>query len=135
MGSSLRQRLRRSPPDVVYTPIDVTSLVLTVSDKEEDLFRAIKAGARGYLLKHEDPENIIQAVQPVADGGLILSPHMAQRLLNEFKTQPQANITDYNSHLSQREWEVLQLLAHGLRDKEIASVLTVPRNTVKDKLH
>ncbi len=63
----------------------VNILVLTVSDKESDLFAAIKFGAKGYILKNTEPEELIHAIFHIAQGGVIISPLMATKLLTEFK--------------------------------------------------
>ncbi len=116
-------------------------LILTVSDKEADLFSAIAAGARGYILKNAEPEELAQAVVHIAKGGVIVSPSMAEKLLTEFKTD-ESHKDRPASVLSQREGEILQLLARGASNKEIASTLIISENTVKthlrsilDKLH
>lgn len=66
---------------------DTNVLMLTVSEAEADLVSALKAGARGYLLKNESPEQVVQAIHYVARGGLLVSPSMATKLLGELKTQ------------------------------------------------
>ena len=65
----------------------INILMNTVSDSGTDLFNALKAGARGYLLKNESPEMIVQAIHYAARGGIIVSPDMASKLLNEFRAQ------------------------------------------------
>ena len=122
--------------------LEINILILTVSDKEEDLFAAIKAGARGYFLKQEEPEQVIQAIQHTARGGVIVSPAMATTLLTEFKSRQPAPAMEDSSSLSHREQEVLQLVAQGASNKEIGSRLFISENTVKthlrnilDKLH
>jgi len=119
----------------------INVLVLTVSDKESDLFGAIKAGAKGYLLKDTGPEDLAQAVIHIAKGGVIVSPSMASKLLTEFKTG-EVYREEATSAVSQREVEILQLVAKGATNKEIASTLFISENTVKthlrnimDKLH
>jgi DNA-binding NarL/FixJ family response regulator len=123
-------------------------LILTVSDSEADLFNAIKFGARGYLLKNIDPGELIQYIFHVAQGGVIISPLVAADLLTEFKrltgtttgvTQPSRVEEEV---LSPREEEVLQLVACGDTNKQIADTLSISDNTVKthlrnimDKLH
>jgi DNA-binding NarL/FixJ family response regulator len=122
---------------------DVSILVLTISEKEEDLFNAIRAGARGYLLKEEEPEHVAEAVLQVARGGVVFSAGMADNLLNDFKGHTQASApAEEDSGLSQREQEVLQLVALGTSNKEIGDKLFISENTVKthlrhilDKLH
>jgi DNA-binding NarL/FixJ family response regulator len=116
-------------------------LVLTVSDKEDDLFAAIKSGARGYLLKHADPEELLQAVFHVARGGVIVSSDLASKLLGELKAQvspPEAGA----GGPTHREVEVLQQVSTGASNRDIAAALYISENTVKthlrnimDKLH
>lgn len=111
----------------------INILVLTVSEKETDLFAAMKAGAKGYILKNTEPEELVQAVMHIARGGVIVSPSMAAKLLTEFKTSETYQV-EADSDLSQREGEVLQLIAKGSSNKEIASALFISENTVKTHL-
>lgn len=119
----------------------INVLMLTVSDKESDLFSAVKAGAKGYLLKDAEPEELAQAVLHIARGGVIVSPSMATKLLTEFRSGEVCK-AEAASGLSQRESEILQQVAKGCSNKEIASILFISENTVKthlrnilDKLH
>jgi len=124
----------------------VNILVLTVSDNEADLFAAIKFGATGYILKNTEPEELIQAIFHIAQGGVIISPIMATKLLTEFKDletgAERKPAQEAESNLSPREDEVLRLVAQGATNKEIADSLFISENTVKthlrnimDKLH
>jgi DNA-binding NarL/FixJ family response regulator len=126
--------------------LQVNILVLTVSDNEADLFAAIKFGATGYILKNTEPEELVQAIYHLAQGGVIISPVMATKLLAEFRnsgTGAKAEQTaDEKDNMSPREDEVLQLVAQGATNKEIADSLFISENTVKthlrnimDKLH
>jgi DNA-binding NarL/FixJ family response regulator len=124
----------------------VNILVLTVSDNESDLYSAMKFGATGYILKNTEPEELIQAIHHIAQGGVLISPAMAAKLLNEFKdagaeTQHRP-VLDAEADLSPREEEVLRLVAQGATNREIAESLFISENTVKthlrnimDKLH
>ena len=113
-------------------------LVLTISDKDSDLFTAVKLGARGYMLKNTAPEELTRAIFHVAQGGVIVSPLMAAKLLTEFRDPggateeraPEDNGTD----LSPREREVLQLVAQGATNRKIADSLFISENTVKTHL-
>lgn len=116
----------------------VNILVLTVSDKESDLFAAVKFGARGYILKNTEPDELIHAIFHIAQGGVIVSPLMATKLLTEFKDLragvERGPAEEAGSGLSPREGEVLQLLAQGATNKEIGDSLFISENTVKTHL-
>ena len=116
----------------------VKILVLTVSDSEADLFAAVKFGARGYLLKKAEPEELVHAIISVAEGGVMVSPLMATKLLAEFNDRTASvekePIEQPEAKLSPREGEVLQLVAKGATNKEIADSLFISENTVKTHL-
>lgn len=132
---------------VLHTKMpQVNILVLTVSDNEADLFAAVKFGATGYILKNTEPEELIQAVLHIAQGGVIMSPVMATKLLSEFKDLDtgleKKPIKEEKANLSPREEEVLHLVSQGATNKGIADSLFISENTVKthlrnimDKLH
>ncbi|MFQ5861356.1 MAG: response regulator [Dehalococcoidia bacterium] len=109
-------------------------LVLTASEKESDLFSAIKSGAEGYILKNAEPEEMVQAILQVARGGVIVSPTMASALLAEFTSTVEVAAAQEASALSPREGEVLQFIAQGAPNKEIADKLFISENTVKTHL-
>ena len=113
-------------------------LILTISDRETDLFSAIKFGARGYMLKDTEPDDLIRAVFHVAQGGVIVSPIMAEKLLTEFTDTKTAakdqDAPEIDTDLSPREKEVLQLIAQGATNKQIADSLLISENTVKTHL-
>jgi len=111
-------------------------LMLTVSDDEADLYDAIKAGASGYLLKDAALEEVLEAIRSVHEGQSTISPSMASKLMTEFaaiskkqETKPQTGpkITD-------REMEVLRLVAKGHSNREIAKELYISENTVKNHI-
>ena len=116
----------------------INVLVLTVSDKEADLFAAMKFGAKGYILKNTQPEELVHAILHIARGGVIVSPLMATKLLNEFKdfrAEVEKDTTQkIDTNLSPREGEVLQQLAQGATNKQIADSLFISENTVKTHL-
>jgi len=116
----------------------VNVLVLTVSEMEADLFAAMRFGAKGYILKKAEPEELIYAILHIARGGVIVSPLMATKLLTEFKDLiagvEREPIENANADLSPREGEVLQLVAQGQTNKEIADSLFISENTVKTHL-
>lgn len=106
----------------------IAVVVLTSFGEKHRILSALDAGAVGYLLKHMDPEEILEAVRAVAEGGAPLDPKVA-RVLLEARSQPQPA-----AELTQREREVLQLLADGLPNKQIALRLGITERTVKAHL-
>ncbi len=100
-------------------------LMLTVSEREEDVFRALRFGAQGYLLKNAAINEVIDAVKMTASGESMLSPQIAARLVAEFRER--GNEPD----LSSREKEVLQFLGNGLTNTEIAKRLYIGESTVR----
>ncbi len=111
-------------------------LILTVSDEDDHLFDAIKAGAHGYLLKNVQPEALTQAIAGVIRGEAPISGAVASKLLREFsvvRSDPSTPLGD--SRLSQREQEILALVARGASNKEIAARLVITEGTVKNHLH
>ena len=109
-------------------------LILTVSDKDEDLFAAVKAGARGYILKSAPLDELVTAIRLVADDEAIISPVMATRLIEEFQQMDSPKPDSELDRLSAREREVLQLVAQGASNKEIAKKLFISETTVKAHL-
>jgi DNA-binding NarL/FixJ family response regulator len=132
-GIECTSRLKEVLPS---TPI----VILTVLDDDELIFRALEAGADGYLLKRSRPADLRAALLDVLAGGAPMSSAIARRVVRSFR-RPPANPRN-EAHLSTREIEVLGLLSHGLSNKEIADHLSLSIETVRsylktvyDKLH
>jgi DNA-binding NarL/FixJ family response regulator len=110
-------------------------LMLTISDEEEDLYDAIKAGASGYLLKEISIEEVADAIRSVHAGQSLISPSMATKLLTEFATMAKKDEEKQQMpapRLTDREMEVLTLVAQGLNNRDIAKELFISENTVKN---
>jgi len=110
-------------------------LMLTVSDEEDDLYDAIKAGATGYLLKEISIEEVAHAIRSVMSGQSLITPSMASKLLTEFtnlakKADERQSVP--TPRLTDRELEVLKLVAQGMSNREIAGELYISENTVKN---
>ncbi len=103
---------------------DVKVLFLTVSAQEEDLLRAVRFGADGFLLKNSDLSEVVDAVKRVASGEAILSPWMTAKVLKELNEETR------KPTLSGREQEVLELIARGLNNADIAARLFVSQGTI-----
>jgi two-component system NarL family response regulator len=110
-------------------------VILTISDEESDLYEAVRAGANGYLLKDVPGEEIAAGIRAVAGGQSLISPSMASKLLSEFASmikkseeRPQLPVP----RLTDRELEVLKLVARGMANRDIAKELFISENTVKN---
>ncbi len=112
-------------------------IMLTISDEEGDLYDAIKAGASGYLLKEISIEEVATAIRAVNEGQSLISPSMASKLLTEFASMIKRGDERQNvptPRLTDREMEVLKLVAKGMNNRDIAKQLFISDNTVKNHI-
>jgi len=124
-GRAVLEAVRRSQSQVKF-------LALSVSDAAEDVIGLIRAGARGYVTKTISPEDLAAAIRRVADGDAVFSPRLAGFVLDAFASRPDAPVADPElDQLTNREREVLRLLARGYAYKEIARELYISIKTVE----
>ncbi len=106
-------------------------LILTTFDRDDYLFEALRAGASGFLLKNASPEKLIEAVQTVAAGDALLAPDVTRRVIERFASGRVAVPDPAVDTLTDREREVLGLVAKGMTNGEIARALFLGEATVK----
>ena len=117
--------------EVLSAMPDAKVVMLTTFEDDDYLFGALAAGASGFLLKRTRPEDLIAAIRTVAEGDALLSPSVTRRVIDRAATQPRLARTNALERLTPREREVLELIARGLSNAEIAEALVVEETTVK----
>ena len=151
-GREAVERARRLTPDVVLMDVRMPDLdgiaatrelsrtargarvlILTTFEQDDYVFGALRAGASGFLLKRARPEELIAAVHTVAAGDSLLSPSVTRRVIDRIAQQPTPELADQAKleELTPREREVLDLIARGLSNREIATALAVEESTVR----
>lgn len=124
-GLGLLARIRE---EGFLTPV----LILTMSDAESDLSNALRAGVRGYLLKDMAPDDVVDAIRRVAAGELVVAPAMTSKMIGILQNGSQEEGAKSTlKSLTEREREILQLLARGESNKAIAQILGISNDTVK----
>lgn len=111
----------------------VRILILTTFEQDDYVFGALRAGASGFLLKRTPPEELIAAVHSIAAGDSLLSPSVTRRVIDRMARQPVPELgnSDRLGALTTREREVLELIARGLSNREIAAALVVEESTAR----
>ena len=150
-GRAAVQAVRESRPDIVLMDIrmpdldgvsatrevlacsaEVKVVVLTTFEQDDYIFDALAAGASGFLLKRTRPEELITAIHTVAAGDSLLSPSVTRRVLDRMATEPPPRLAaERLDVLTARELEVLELIARGLSNREIADSFVIEESTVK----
>lgn len=152
-GESACRQIPMNPPDLVLVDIGLPGingieciarlkaalprlqfLVLTIKDQEDEIFGALKAGASGYLLKISSPEEILNGIRRLYDGGAPMTANIARKVISFFQEEQNHN-NPYEELLTSREREVLFLLSKGKFYKEIAGELHISIETVKSHCH
>jgi DNA-binding NarL/FixJ family response regulator len=126
-GIEATRRLAAAHPDVGV-------VVLTMSEDDGTIFDAVRAGARGYLLKGAEPEEVVRAITTVASGGVVFGAALAVRVA-EFFARPRESAAVPFPELTEREREVLDLVSAGLSNGQIAARLFLSQKTVRNHVH
>jgi two-component system nitrate/nitrite response regulator NarL len=111
--------------------LDSRVMMLTVSDNEEDVLAAIRAGADGYLLKDMEPEDTLESIRAAASGKLVVSDRLTELLAAALRSEANTPQDPEEAALTQREHEILEQIAEGLSNKLIARALDISPGTVK----
>ena len=126
-GIEATRRIHRASPHIGI-------LVVTIFEDDTSVFPAIRAGARGYLLKDADQAELLRAIQTVAHGGVIFSPGIAQKVIKYLSTPPSHAPGQAFDELTKREREILDLIARGYTNAEIADYLQLSPKTVSNNI-
>ncbi len=150
-GTKALEQIPKSNPDVILMDLkmplmngiiatrkikekypEIKVLILTTYDDDEWLFDAVRGGASGYLLKDTPPDELIDAIIGTASGKTFVDPNVAGKLFESYSEKQTARNLPTNFHLSERETDILELLAQGLSNADIASQLYLTEGTVRN---
>lgn len=122
---------------VLETNPSVSIVFLTIHEDDDRLFSAIRSGAKGYLLKNVPVDSLLASLRGLQRGEAPLSPTLTLRMINEFSRLTASEPADASAllNLTNREVDILRLLAHGATNQEIAARLVISENTVKNHVH
>ena len=118
---------------VVQYP-EIKILMLTTFDEESLIYRALKVGVHGFLLKETEPDQIIEAIRAAVAGGVAISPVVAAKMIKFLDREPQNNDSDERIPLTDREYQLATYVSEGLNNKEIAEAMFLSEGTVKNHL-
>ncbi|RJX23107.1 MAG: DNA-binding response regulator [Dethiobacter sp.] len=153
-GEEALMKLEKIKPDIVIIDIemkdldgikllkklrmnfsDIKAIILSMHDEKEYILEAINEGAKGYILKEYSSSNIIKAIQSVHTGGMYFDPKIASRIMRNVIEESRNLVKGMDREtLSQREVEILKLIAEGLTNKEIAKKLSISVHTVRNHI-
>ena len=118
--------------EIVSSAPHIAVLVLTMHEDDESVFSAVRAGARGYLVKGARQAELLRALRTVADGGAVFGPEIARRMIGFFEAAASAASATPFPDLTSREREILELVARGWSNQQIAAQLDLSIKTVRN---
>jgi DNA-binding NarL/FixJ family response regulator len=119
---------------ILHTSPHISILMLTMFEDDDSVFAAVRAGARGYVLKGALKAEILRAIEVVSNGEAIFGPAIARKLMNFFATPRQATTPQIFPELTDREREILALMSQHLTNPEIAERLLISQKTVRNQV-
>jgi len=119
---------------ISYTSPHISILIVTMFEDDNSIFAAMRAGARGYILKGADHAEMTRAILTVGSGGAVFSPAIARRLIEFFSFSGPVVLSQVLPELSEREREILSLIAQGYKNADIATQLVLSPKTVRNHI-